>query len=442
MEKSIVIAWFDPKLKKIEIEYILEEMELLTQSAGGEVLAVFYQRKKSADKKYLLGKGKVLEIKNIACARRVELIICFNHLSNVQQRNLERFFGIKVVDRTRLILDIFATRAQTLEGKLQVELAQLLYLLPRLTGKGVELSRLGGGIGTRGPGETKLEVDRRRINKRISIITKRLSKVIKNRDIQRKSRKSYPAPIVSLVGYTSAGKSTLFKTLTHENVNVSSMLFSTLDPLLRRVELEEIERGYYFLLSDTVGFIRDMPKELFKSFKATLEEMIQSDIILHLVDIARPDYLIQRNEVLKVLDEMKIPHSRIVTVYNKIDLLNDEAAVELMGLNSPTEHSEESSEDLIINTNDNGFGEKTEVYISAKEGRGVGSLKKIIYSMYFHDYERFKLSFPQKVLSLDSFRKWSILIHKELSKNNVNIEILCSREKMIKFKEKYGGFVK
>ncbi len=415
MEKSIIIGVFGYRQKDFEVKAVLEELALLTESAGGEVLGVFYQKRAVPDKKYYIGKGKAGEIKNFAYAQGIELIVFYNQLSNVQQRNLENFFKLKVIDRTRLILDIFATRASSLEGKLQVELALLLYHLPRLTGKGTELSRLGGGIGTRGPGEAKLEVDRRTIKKRISLIKKRLSKVIKNRDIQRKGRKSYPVPVVTLVGYTSAGKSTLFNTLTGEEVPISRKLFSTLDPLLRRVELKEIREGYYFLLSDTVGFIRDMPKELFQSFKATLEEMVQSDLIIHVVDISRPDYLERKREVNKVLNELRIPEEKIIVAYNKIDLL----------------HAEFSKN-----------GMENEVNISAKENRGISNLKRAIFEKYFKDYNAYSITIPQKMINLESIKKWAIILSKNYNKSLINLEILCLKEKMIKFKEKYGGFIK
>jgi len=340
-------------------------------------------------------------------------------LNNIQQRNLESLFGKKVIDRARLILDIFATRARSLEGKLQVELAQLLYLLPRLTGIGVDLSRLGGGIGTRGPGETKLEADRRTIQKRISIIKKRLLKVNKNRNVQRKSRKSNPLPVVSLVGYTSAGKSTLFKALTGEDVDVSPMLFSTLDPVLRRVDLKEIKPGYSFLLSDTVGFIQDMPNELSKSFRATLEEIVQSDLILHVIDMSDPNYLKKRKDVQNILDEMKIPNSHVIPVFNKMDLIeNDGGGVAARNGN-----------------------EDQNVYISATEQWGFFDLKSAIFNKYFKDYQQYSISIPQRLVNLNSIRSWAIILNKSYSKELINLEILCSRRNMIKFKEKYGGYL-
>jgi GTP-binding protein HflX len=417
MERSIVVGFFDSRVKEFEVTQIMEELQLLTESAGGEVLEQFSQKRAGMDKKYLIGKGKVEEIKEFISEHDVEAVIFYNSLSNIQQRNLERDLKVKVVDRTRLILDVFATRARTLEGKLQVELAQLLYLLPRLTGRGIELSRLGGGIGTRGPGETRLEVDRRTIKKRISIINNRLDKVIKSRELHRQGRALYPVPVVSLVGYTSAGKSTLFHSLTGQEVVTSKQLFSTLDPLLRRVELGDVEEGYYFLLSDTVGFIRDMPKELFRSFRATLEEMGDSDLILHVVDISSPDYLNQRKEVEKVLRDMKVPDQKIITVYNKIDLLEE-----------PPEWEEGAAEGG--------------AYVSAKEKTGLLDLKKVIFQKYFSDYRKYHLSFPFNAVNIDAVNRWAIILKKGQKNGNMTMEILCSRENMLKFKEKHGGFVK
>lgn len=417
LEKSVIVGMFEPGMKPHHIRLVLDEMELLTHSAGAGVVERFHQLRAAPDKRYLIGKGKAAEIKNFACARDVNLIIFYNALTNLQQRNLERFFKMKVIDRTRLILDVFATRARSLEGKLQVELAQLLYLLPRLAGRGVDLSRLGGGIGTRGPGETKLEADRRTINKRISIIRGRLKKVIKNRDVQRKSRESNPVPVVSLVGYTSAGKSTLFRALTGEEVTVSPMLFSTLDPVLRRVEMNDIEEGYCFLLSDTVGFIRDMPSELFRAFKATLEEIVHSDLVLHIIDISDPDYLVRKQEVQNVLEKLKIPSNKIIQVYNKADLLEG----------FPGIFEEPRPEEKL--------------YISAARDWGMTQLKKRIFHKYFPGYERYRLTFPYGQLNIDAIRKWAIVVSKDACENHIQLEILCSRQNMVKFKEKYGGYV-
>ncbi|MGE5344189.1 MAG: GTPase HflX [Candidatus Omnitrophota bacterium] len=416
VEKSILIGVFDTDKPDYVIRNILDEMKLLTQSAGGEVVETFFQKRWPPDGRYLMGKGKIDEIKNYACAHDVDLIIFYNSLTNIQQRNLEDFFDMKVIDRTRLILDVFATRARSLEGKLQVELAQMLYLLPRLTGRGIEMSRLGGGIGTRGPGETKLEADRRTIKKRISVIRNKLEKVIESREIQRKNRKNNPIPVVSLIGYTSAGKSTLFKALTGEDVPISRMLFSTLDPLMRRVEMNEIREGYAFLLTDTVGFIREMPQELFTAFKATLEEMMQADLILHIIDISDPDYISRKEDVEGVLKEMNIPEERVIEVFNKIDRLPD------------SEEMEAESD--------------KQVYISALQEQGFRQLKQAIFANYFKDYDAYSLELPPNAMNLESIKRWAIVVNKFFRDGKLHADILCSRENMVKFKEKYGGYVK
>ncbi len=326
-EKALICGLFSVLQRETEISACIMELRALCQTAGADVVAQTWQKRNAPDRKYLIGLGKAEEIKLQITASAANLVVFYNVLSSLQQRNMEDLLGVKVIDRSRLILDIFAKRARSIEGKLQVELAQLLYLLPRLTGKGVALSRLGGGIGTRGPGESKLETDRRLIKDKISRIRRKLETVLKNRDVQRQRRRSLPVPLVSLVGYTSAGKSTLFKTLSGEAVYISDKLFSTLDPLLRRVDLFDIRPGYYFILSDTVGFIRSMPDELYTSFQASLEEVHHADLLLHVIDVTNPDWLGQKIEVEKVLKQLKIAAEKIITVYNKIDLLAEREAL-------------------------------------------------------------------------------------------------------------------
>jgi GTP-binding protein HflX len=244
--------------------------------------------------------------------------------------------------------------------------------------------------------------------------------------------------VVSLVGYTSAGKSTLFKTLTGENVFISNKMFSTLDPLLRRVDLNEIERGFYFLLSDTVGFIRQMPSELLKSFRATLEEMIHADIVLHVIDISRPDYLNQKKEVEKVLEEIKIPEDRIIDVYNKTDLLDPDSPDIIEMKKDPEYEKWDSGNQSRFQKGDS----ESEVFVSATQGRGILVLKKILFLKYFKDFQRFSFAIPQDLKSLNSIRNWAIVTHHDRKGDWLHLEVLCSREKMIKFKEKFGGYIK
>ncbi|ACL69867.1 GTPase HflX [Halothermothrix orenii] len=296
-------------------EISLEELKRLADTAGVKVLKKLMQRRFVINPAFYIGKGKLKELKHLVFENGANLVIFDNELTPAQFRNLENFLETRVVDRTQLILDIFAQHAHTRESKLQVELAQLQYLLPRLTGKGEELSRLGGGIGTRGPGETKLEIDRRRIEKRIYKLKQELKNVKKNRQIQRKSRKD---PVVALVGYTNAGKSTLLNTLTNANTEVADKLFATLDSTLRRLTLPF---GKQIIISDTVGFIKKLPHQLVASFQATLEEIKEADILLHVVDSSEPELENHIKVVNAVLKELGVFHKEKIMVLNKIDRL-------------------------------------------------------------------------------------------------------------------------
>ncbi len=269
----------------------------------------------------LIGTGKVAELKAEAAACEADVILFDHDLTPTQQRNLEKELDRKVIDRTQLILDIFASRARTREGRMQVELAQLSYLLPRLSGQGVSLSRLGGGIGTRGPGETKLETDRRRISKRIKKIEVDLEQVRSGRGLHRSRRQAVPLPTLAMVGYTNAGKSTLFNRLTSASVIADARMFATLDPTVRGVTLPSRRRA---LLSDTVGFIRNLPTTLVKAFRATLEEVAEATLILHVVDAASPHAAAHTSHVLEVLAEIGASATPQLLVLNKADLLAPE----------------------------------------------------------------------------------------------------------------------
>ena len=416
VEKAITCGWFSFQQKDAEIASCLGELQALCRTAGAATVGQTWQKRPVPDRRYLVGLGKVEEIKRLLGPSDANLVVFFNVLSTLQQRNLEDFLGVKVIDRSRLILDIFARRARSQEGKLQVELAQLLYLLPRLTGKGIALSRLGGGIGTRGPGESKLETDRRLIKVKIARIRKKLKAVTQNRDLQRQNRRSLPVPLVSLVGYTSAGKSTLFKALTGEDVFISDQLFSTLDPLLRRVDLHDLHPGYYFILSDTVGFIRSMPDELLTSFKATLEEVRQADIVLHVVDLTNPDWPAQKNEVEKVLHQLDIGPDKIITVFNKIDLLGDRE--------NPAPRSAPG-----------------ELHVSAATRLGVSDLKEEIFRRYFGGYEAYTVEVADEQ-QLDALANWAIVLEKDRSGGGFQARVLCSLEKMLEFRETHGGVIR
>jgi len=307
-------------------EESLQELERLADTAGAEVGEAVIQRRERPDPSHFVGKGKAQEVHETAAALGADLVIVDGELSPVQQRNLENVAKVPVVDRTGLILDIFARRARSNEGKLQVELAQLNYTLPRLTGRGVWLSRLGGGIGTRGPGETKLEADRRRIRRRIAAVTRQVEDVRRHRATQRQARQASMILTASLIGYTNAGKSTLLNALSGADAMVEDKLFATLDPTIRRVALPE---GFSILLADTVGFIRNLPHQLVAAFRATFEEVAQSDLLVHVVDASHAEMVEQMAAVEGVLGEIGVPEKRMVTVFNKADAVQDMETVEI-----------------------------------------------------------------------------------------------------------------
>jgi GTP-binding protein HflX len=301
---------------RVPLEYSLEELERLAETAGAQVIEKCSQQVRSVTPATLIGRGKVDEIEGRIRDLHADLVIIDADLTPAQQRNLETAFKVRVVDRSQLILDIFAKRARSNEGKLQVELAQLEYLLPRLTRQWTHLSRLGGGIGTRGPGETQLEVDRRRIRERIGHLKKRLKTVERTRMLQRKERDEFPFATVALVGYTNAGKSTLMNTLTAAGVFVEDKLFATLDPTTRALRLPN---GDKVMIVDTVGFINKIPHSLIEAFKSTLEEVTGADLLLHLVDLVNPLFEEQIEIIEKVLDEIGAGAIPSILVPNKID---------------------------------------------------------------------------------------------------------------------------
>jgi GTPase len=305
----------------LDAEESLAEFRELVLSAGGEVAAELLQRRPRPDPATLIGAGKVEEIAGIAASTEADLVLFDHDLSPTQLRNLDAALPCRVLDRTQLILDIFARHARTREGQLQVELAQLEYMLPRLTGRGKSMSQTGGGIGTRGPGETKLETDRRRIQRRIDQLKQDLEGVRRVRHQQRQRREAVPVPTVAIVGYTNAGKSTLFNRITGGQVLESSRMFATLDPKLRAIELPSRRK---VLLSDTVGFIRNLPHTLVTSFRATLEEVQQAEVLLHVRDASSGYGEEQKIQVEKVLGELEALHKPRVEVLNKIDLLGDD----------------------------------------------------------------------------------------------------------------------
>jgi GTP-binding protein HflX len=353
MEKAILIDLVTSAKEKLAAAEAMDELAGLARAAGAAVVDRIIQLRPAPTPRFFLGSGKVEDLERTIGETGAEVLIFGRDLSPTQQRNLESALGIKVIDRTQLILDIFAQRARSSEGKLQVELAQLSYRLPRLVGRGGTLSRPGGGIGTRGPGETKLEVDRRRIQERITRIKGEIRSVEKRRAGQRRSREKSRIPLVALVGYTSVGKSTLFNRLAREKTWTSPQLFATLDPIVRRAAFPD--GGPYFL-SDTVGFIRRLPVALVTAFKATLEEVVGADAILHVIDTSAPDADGQREAVIRVLQEIGAGDIPRIDVHNKIDRLPDGSAL----------------------LRRNGEPGENRVYVSALSGDGLAALRSRI----------------------------------------------------------------
>lgn len=317
--EKVIIVGCQTMEDDLRYQYSIDELHSLTETAKAKVVATLTQKREKIHPSTYIGKGKVEELKALEDELEAELIIFNDELSPSQVRNLSSYINARIIDRTQLILDIFAQRARSKEGKLQVELAQLQYLLPRLGGQGTQLSRLGAGIGTRGPGETQLETDRRHIRRRIDDIKTQLSVIVKHRDRYRERRKKNKAFQIALVGYTNAGKSTLFNRLAEADSFEENQLFATLDPLTRKLILPS---GFTVLLTDTVGFIQDLPTTLIAAFRSTLEEVREADLLLHVVDMSSPDYFQHEQTVHKLLEELEIHQIPQLTVYNKKDLMH------------------------------------------------------------------------------------------------------------------------
>ena len=363
-----------PSIPEFDAEESLAELRTLAESAGASVVGEILQRRDRPDPATLVGAGKLEEIAGAAASVDADVLLFDHDLSPSQQRNIEKIIERRVIDRTQLILDIFARHARTREGQLQVELAQLHYMMPRLAGHGVEMSQLGGGIGTRGPGETKLETDRRKIARRVRHVEQQLENVRRIRAQQRQRRESAPVATVALVGYTNAGKSTLFNALTRAGVLSSPKMFATLDPTLRAVDLPSKRK---VLLSDTVGFIRNLPHTLVSAFRATLEEVQRASLILQVSDASSRLSAEQDAQVEIVLKELEAEKKPRLRVMNKVDLLDEEVAENLMA-----DAARESSRT---------------VYVSAVEGTGLETLLKRIDKLIEEDQvSRVKLRVPQK----------------------------------------------
>jgi GTPase len=363
-----------PRVLEFDAQESIAELRTLAESAGAMVVGEILQRRDRIDPATLIGAGKLEEIARAAASVNADLLLFDHDLTASQQRNIEKIVQRKVIDRTQLILDIFARHAKTREGQLQVELAQLHYMLPRLAGRGVEMSQLGGGIGTRGPGETQLETDRRKIYRRVRHVEQQLENVRRVRAQQRQRRESAPVATVALVGYTNAGKSTLFNALTQAGVLSSPKMFATLDPTIRSVDLPSKRK---VLLSDTVGFIRSLPHTLVSAFRATLEEVQRASLIVHVSDASSRLSAEQDAQVEIVLKELEAEKKPRLRVMNKVDLLDEEVAKTLIA---------DAKRD----------GART-LYVSAVEGTGLGDLLKRIDDMIEEDpVSRVQLRIPQK----------------------------------------------
>ncbi|MGV3488334.1 MAG: GTPase HflX [Tuberibacillus sp.] len=325
MEKVILVGRYNPKTDETAFTYSMEELKSLTETAGADVSAIVTQTRERVDPGTYIGSGKIEEIEQLCKEMEVDTVIFNDELSPSQQTNIATRLQVKVVDRTQLILDIFAGRARSREGRLQVELAQLEYILPRLTGIGIGLSRLGGGIGTRGPGETQLETDRRHIRRRIGEIKKQLDTIVRHREQYRAHRKRKQVFQIALVGYTNAGKSTLFNRLTKSESYEENQLFATLDPLTRRFRTPN---GFETLMTDTVGFIQHLPTALIAAFRSTLEEVREANLLIHVVDLSNPDRHQHVKTVDKLLNELGAGGVPRIMLYNKRDQISSSEFIE------------------------------------------------------------------------------------------------------------------
>lgn len=386
-----------------DAEDSLEELADLAKTAGADVVGTVIQRRERMHPGTYVGTGKLEEIRDLIWETDATGIICDDELSPAQMKNMEQVLDIKVMDRTLLILDIFAARASTSEGKIQVELAQLKYRMSRLTGFGRSMSRLGGGIGTRGPGEKKLEMDRRLINHRVAQLNRELKEVIRHREVNRSQRMKNHTRVAAIVGYTNAGKSTLLNVLTDANVLEEDQLFATLDPTTRMLQLSGNQQ---VLLTDTVGFIRKLPHHLIDAFKSTLEEAKYADFIIHVVDASNPQWDKQMHVVYETLKDLGVTEKKIITLFNKCDCLE----------------GEEIFQD---------FRADHTLRISAKQGVGLEEFKELISEVLREGKVLLKHTFPyEKAGEIQRIRKYGELLQEDYRENGIYVEAYVPPELM------------
>jgi GTP-binding protein HflX len=396
-------------------DVLTEEFKTLVTSAGIEVAKLIPVKLRQITPALYIGKGKAEELALIAQEENVDVVIFNNNLSFTQQRNLEEALNVKTIDRTQLILDIFAKHAHTQEGFLQVELAQLEYLLPRLKGKGIMLSRLGAGIGTRGPGEKKLEIDRRRITDKITRLKHDLEEVSSHRDVTRKKREKEKALVCSLVGYTSAGKTTLFNALAKESEKVSQTLFTTLDTVSRSISVHESSK---VILTDTVGFLYKLPLNLIDAFRATLEELRYANILLHVIDASSPDLMRLIESVNSVLKELDIDTKTIIMIFNKIDKLS-QAQIEVL---------------------QNKYSGA--IFISALHATNLDVLKKTIYELSFPDMVEAVVKLPFSMMALTDYIHSNCEVLKTNYEENKAIYLVRTKKDNLTYLENRGIDIK
>ncbi|MCD7980898.1 MAG: GTPase HflX [Clostridiales bacterium] len=386
-----------------DTENSIEELAQLAETAGAEVVGTLVQNMDHAHPGTYFGSGKLEELKDLIWETDADGVICDDELKPIQMKNMQDALDAKVMDRTLLILDIFAARAVTGEGKLQVEMAQLKYSLTRLTGFGRSMSRLGGGIGTRGPGEKKLETDRRVIRNRVAQLNRELKEVVRHRDVTRSQRMKNHTKVAAIVGYTNAGKSTLLNTLTGAGVPEEDRLFATLDPTTRMMELSNHQQ---VLLTDTVGFIRKLPHHLVEAFKSTLEEAVYADLIVHVVDASNPQWDIQMHVVYETLEELGVRDKRVITLFNKCDCLSGDEVFQ-------------------------DFRADRTLRVSAKTGEGMERFREVLEELLREDKVLLKHTFPyEKAGEIQRIRKYGELLTEEYREDGIYVEAYVPAELM------------